>query len=480
MPVIKIYNSLTRRLEEFQPLEQGIVKIYVCGPTVYDYNHLGHGRTYVLFDALKRYLSLRGFHVFHVMNITDIDDKIIKKAQMENRDWREVVDTYLKDYMDVLEKLNIKVDLHPRVTEHISEIIDFIQILIDKEYAYVTPSGNVYFEVDKYSDYGLLSNRLEKTLWSQEQEFLSEKKKPYDFALWKAWKPGEPYWDSPWGRGRPGWHIECSVMSSKYLGKQFDIHGGGVDLLFPHHENERAQSESAFGVKPWVRYWVHVGMFMYGSDKMSKSLGNIIPLRDVFKKYSGEVVRLMYYSTHYHKPQYYSDELLEQSSKLYNRLVNTFELLKKLLRESINYYKSSESDLIVLRKLFETRIGFHKALSNDFNTAEALSYVNEYLTIVNRDLQYNPKYVLVNTAYRILIEFNQVLGVLDKYIWEKPGEEILNVNNLIKIIVDIRNELRKMKIYELADRIRDELSKEGVFLMDKGLETTWIVKKKHF
>ncbi|MEM1922084.1 MAG: class I tRNA ligase family protein, partial [Desulfurococcaceae archaeon] len=207
MPVIKIYNSLTRRLEEFQPLEQGIVKIYVCGPTVYDYNHLGHGRTYVLFDALKRYLSLRGFHVFHVMNITDIDDKIIKKAQMENRDWREVVDTYLKDYMDVLEKLNIKVDLHPRVTEHISEIIDFIQILIDKEYAYVTPSGNVYFEVDKYSDYGLLSNRLEKTLWSQEQEFLSEKKKPYDFALWKAWKPGEPYWDSPWGRGRPGWHI---------------------------------------------------------------------------------------------------------------------------------------------------------------------------------------------------------------------------------------------------------------------------------
>jgi len=247
-----VFNTLSRRLEVFEPLEPGIVKMYVCGPTVYDYTHLGHVRTYVAFDVVKRYLRLRGFDVLHVQNITDIDDKIIRRAQREGRDWREIADEFTKDYLETLRALNISVDLHPRVTEHIREIIEFIQTLIDKGFAYVAPSGSVYFRVDAYDDYGRLSNRRDKELWGQEEEFVHEKESPYDFALWKAAKPGEPFWESPWGRGRPGWHIECSVMSSRYLGSRFDIHGGGSDLIFPHHENERAQSEAALGVRPWV------------------------------------------------------------------------------------------------------------------------------------------------------------------------------------------------------------------------------------
>ncbi len=474
---IKLYNTLTRKLEIFKPLDPPIVKIYVCGPTVYDYNHIGHGRTYVLFDALKRYLSLRGYYVIHVMNITDIDDKIINRAREENKDWREIVEYYTKDYMESLKKLNVQVDLHPRVTEHIREIIDFIQILIDKGYAYVAPSGSVYFEVDKYPDYGRLSNRLEKTLWSQEQEFVSEKKKPYDFALWKAWKPGEPYWEAPWGKGRPGWHIECSVMSTKYLGKQFDIHGGGSDLIFPHHENERAQSEAALGVRPWVKYWIHTGMLIIGSEKMSKSLKNIITLREAFNKWGPEPLRLWYYMAHYRKPQVFSEESIEQAVKLYNRLVSAVELIKKLAREANDPFKADEEDLRIREELLKTHMEFHYALSNDFNTPQALAAINKYLNIVFGKIQYKPSYLTVYTAYKLIEEYNRVLGVLDKYLVEKPEELETMIDRLIGVIVDIRRELRRMKLYDLADRIRAELGKEGIILMDKGMETTWVRRK---
>jgi cysteinyl-tRNA synthetase len=477
LPPIRIYNTLTRRIELFEPLQPGIVKMYVCGPTVYDYNHIGHGRTYVVYDALKRYLVLRGYHVVHVMNITDIDDKIINRAREEGRDWREISETYIRDYMESLNKLNVKVDLHPRVTHHIREIIEFIQILIDKGYAYIAPSGSVYFEVDKYPDYGELSGRREKELWSQEQEFISEKKKPYDFALWKAWKPGEPYWEAPWGRGRPGWHIECSVMSTRYLGKQFDIHGGGTDLIFPHHENERAQSEAALGVKPWVKYWVHTGMVMMGSEKMSKSLGNVIPLRDAFKKWGGEVVRLWYLMSHYRKPVVFTEESIMQAKKLYERLVSAVNLLKKLAGESTSYYRVEEDDLKIHDKLLSLHIRFHEALSNDFNTPQAIAVINEYLGIVFRDIQYNPKYLLVSTAYKLLREYNSVFGVLDKYFIETPHELETLLDNVVNLIVDVRRVLRERKIYDLADRIRSELGRYGIVLMDRGRETTWIRRK---
>ncbi|HIQ02936.1 MAG TPA: cysteine--tRNA ligase, partial [Desulfurococcales archaeon] len=273
-----VFNTLSKRKELFEPLQPPLVKMYVCGPTPYDHTHVGHVRTYISFDLIRRYLEFKGYSVYHVMNITDIDDKIIRKAKELNVDWTEVPKKYTKEFLEVLNKLNIKLPhVMPKVTEHIKDIINFIKVLIDKGYAYES-HGSVYFEVDKFPDYGKLSGITRREEWRQEEEVVREKKKPYDFALWKKAKPGEPYWNSPWGPGRPGWHIECSVMSSRYLGRQFDIHGGGRDLIFPHHENEIAQSEAYFGVKPWVKYWIHVGYLTIRGEKMSKSLGNIIPV----------------------------------------------------------------------------------------------------------------------------------------------------------------------------------------------------------
>lgn len=474
---IRLYNTLTRRIEVFEPVSPVFVKMYVCGPTVYDYNHIGHGRVYVVYDAMKRYYTLRGYHVLHVMNITDVDDKIINRARREGRDWREIAEAYTKDYLESLEKLNVHVDLHPRVTEHIKEIIDFIQILIDKGYAYIAPSGSVYFEVDKYPEYGQLSGRINKGLWNQEKEFINEKKKPYDFALWKAWKPGEPYWEAPWGKGRPGWHIECSVMSSRYLGRQFDIHGGGTDLIFPHHENERAQSEAALGSKPWVKYWVHTGMVMMENEKMSKSLGNIIPMKEAFKKWGPETLRLWYLTSHYRKPLVFTDESMQQTRRFYERLVSTTSIVKKLSREAVDLHRMNDKDLELLKHLLSIRVRFHEALSNDFNTPQALAVISEFMSLVFREIQYNPKYMLVSTTYRLLREFNTVLGVLDKYLAETPEELETLLDNVINVVVDVRKELRERKLYDLADRIRSELGKYGIVLMDRGRETVWMRRK---
>jgi len=474
--VLRVYNTLTRRLEVFEPFEPNVVKMYVCGPTVYDYSHLGHARTYVAFDVIKRYLVLKGYDVIHVQNITDIDDKIINRARSEGVSWKDIADRYIKDYLEALEKLNIHVHIHPRVSEHINEIIEFIQDLIDKGYAYVAPSGSVYFDVDKYDDYGRLSNRLNKELWGQEEEFIREKKNPYDFALWKAAKPGEPWWESPWGKGRPGWHIECSVMSSKYLGEQFDIHGGGQDLIFPHHENERAQSEAKFGKRPWVKYWLHAGLFRFAGEKMSKSLGNIITLREAFKKWKPEVIRLWLAIVHYRKPVDFSEEALIQAEKNYNRLVNTVETLKKLMGEVDVDFKLGDEDVRILRELIEIRKGFYSSMDDDFNTSEAFSYVYKLTTLVFKELSSKPKHALLLKAYNMLYEFNQVLGVLDKYFIEAPVEADI-VNKLIELIVNIRQIHRKRKEYEIADWIRAELAKLNIKLFDYKDKTTGIIER---
>jgi len=475
LPELKVYNTLTKTVEKIQPVEPGSLKMYVCGPTVYDSTHVGHGRAYVMYDVFKRYLNSRGYHVIHVMNITDIDDKIINRARDENRDWMEIVETYTKEYLEALNSLNVQIDHHPRVTQHISEIIEFIQRLIEKGHAYVAPSGSVYFDVNTYEDYGRLSGRLVKEAWSQEPDFLSEKKNPYDFALWKAAKPGEPFWESPWGRGRPGWHIECSVMSTRYLGERFDIHGGGTDLIFPHHENERAQSESALGSRPWVSIWMHVGMVMVGADKMSKSLKNIVPIKEVVGKWGGRTLRYWYLMSHYRKPVSFSEESLEIASEHLRRLNQVSSLLQKLWREAVEPHRASDEDLKILRNLLKTHYSFHVALSEDFNTPQAVASLNEFTTIVFRDIQYNPKYILVNTAVRILQDFDNVFGVLE------TAPEVLveeDVDPYIKILVDVRKELRNRRIYDLADMIRSELGKLGVTLSDKGSETTWIRVKK--
>jgi cysteinyl-tRNA synthetase len=468
---IRLYDTLSKSEVELRPVEPKTVKIYVCGPTVYDYTHVGHGRTYVVYDSLKRYLTLRGYNVVHVMNITDIDDKIIRRANEEKRDWREIVEEYTRDYFEALEKLRVRVDHHPRVTDHIKEIIEFIQVLIDKGYAYVAPSGSVYFEVDKYDDYGRLSGRLEREYWSQEPEFVSEKKKPYDFALWKAAKPGEPYWESPWGKGRPGWHIECSVMSSRYLGGRFDIHGGGTDLIFPHHENERAQSEAFFGERPWVSIWMHTGMVTVGADKMSKSLHNIVPMREALKKWEPGVLRLWYLHVHYRKPLSFSEESIEHIEKLYNRIVSAYDLLVKLQREQHSPHYLTDEDLKLLLELRRIDLEFHRALSEDFNTPEAIAALSELLTLVFRDIQYNPKYMFTTQALKTLRAANYVFALFEERVEEGVESE---VEALLKIIVDVRKELRKRGMYDLADTIRSELLKHGIQLMDKGLETTWI------
>jgi len=472
--VLRVYNTLSRSYEVFEPVEPDVVKMYVCGPTVYDYTHVGHVRTYVAFDVIKRYLHLAGYDVIHVQNITDIDDKIIRRAQREGRDWREIADTYTKDYLEALEALNISIDIHPRVTEHIREIIEFIELLIEKGHAYVAESGSVYFDVDTYLDYGKLSNRKDRELWGQEEEFIHEKKNPYDFALWKAAKPGEPSWESPWGRGRPGWHIECSVMSTKYLGSQFDIHGGGSDLIFPHHENEIAQSEAALGVKPWVKYWLHTGMLDIRGQKMSKSLGNIVPIKEMLKKWRKEVVRLWLATAHYRKRVAFTDDALSQAESNYKRLVNALSLVKKVLKEAELSHRLSDEGIKALREMERIRRGFYESMNDDFNASAAFSYVYELTTLIFKHLENKAEHSVALRAFTLLKELNQVLGVLDSHIQE--AVYAIMPEELLSVIVDVRGVLRARRDYELADWIRDRLAKLGVKLLDEGEKTRWILE----
>lgn len=472
--MLQVYNTLTRSVEPFEPVNSGKVLMYVCGPTVYDYTHVGHARTYVAFDVIKRYLRLRGFDVVHVQNVTDIDDKIINRAREEGRDWKSIADEYTRDYQEALRKLRVFVDVHPRVTDHISEIIDFIQKLIDKGHAYVAPSGSVYFDVDTYGDYGRLSGRLDKRLWSQE-EFAAEKKHPYDFALWKARKPGEPYWDSPWGPGRPGWHIECSVMSSRYLGRRFDIHGGGSDLIFPHHENERAQSEALFGEKPWVKYWMHAGMLQVGGEKMSKSLKNIVPLKDLFASYDPLVVRTWLASAHYRTVLSFSDEALKQAEANLERLRSAAQLVYRLFREVEPTGRLSDEEIKVLAEMADLRREFYESMDSDFNASAAFASVMKLVSLINSRVATNPSYSTVLRAYKLLEEFNSVLGVLDDVLREPP-EQLLPADALLDLLVEVRSVLRAQKNWELSDYIRAKLSELGVVLMDEKDRTRWVVR----
>ncbi|MEM0026597.1 MAG: cysteine--tRNA ligase [Ignisphaera sp.] len=471
---IKIYNTLTRSVEPFQPLSPPLIKAYFCGPTVYDYTHLGHIRAYLAFDFIKRYLKLRGYTFIHVQNITDIDDKIIKRANEEGVSWSEIADRYTREYLDVLTKLDIVIDIHPKVTEHIKEIIEFVEKLIEKGHAYVAPSGSVYFDVSTVSDYGKLSKRFKSEEWRQEEEFLAEKRNPYDFALWKAAKPGEPWWESPWGRGRPGWHTECAVMSSRYLGTQFDIHGGGQDLIFPHHENEIAMAEAAYGVKPWVKYWLHVGYLTVRGEKMSKSLGNVITAKEAIEKFSPEVLRLWVFSAHYRKQLEFNENILQEYRVLYQRLVTAIENLRNIIKSPrISHYLTDE-EISILSKLEAGEMMFHEAMSNDFNTPKALEAVNNVLSTIFKDVMRKETYELALRAYSILVNFNTVLGVLDKYLKEKIAVDLELIEKLVDLIIRVRTELRKRKEYELSDRIRQELLALGIKIFDYKDESKWV------
>jgi len=472
---IVVYNTLTKNIEAFEPFNKYIVKAYFCGPTVYDYTHLGHIRAYLAFDFIKRYLMLRGYNVFHVQNITDIDDKIIRRAQEEGVSWNVIAERYTKDYLEVLSSLNIKINIHPTVTSHIKEIIEFVQLLIDKGYAYVTPSGSVYFDLSTIEDYGKLSGRRSSEEWRQEEEFLAEKRNPYDFALWKASKPGEPWWESPWGRGRPGWHTECAVMSTKYLGQQFDIHGGGQDLVFPHHENEIAMAEAAYGVKPWVKYWIHVGYLTVRGEKMSKSLGNVIHAKEAVDKWGAETLRLWVFSAHYRKQIEFNDEIVNQFKELYRRFVIATEVLKKIMKSSIVSHTLGNQELNVLKTLESIEIQFHEAMSDDFNTPKAFEAVNRLITVVFKDIEPKENYALAFRAYSMLYNFNKVLGVLDKYFEERVAVDVELIERLINLIIKVRSELRKRRDYELSDKIREELLKLGIKVLDYKEGSKWVL-----
>ncbi len=472
---IRVRNTLGRKIEEFTPFNPPFVKMYVCGPTPYDYTHIGHARSFVAFDGIKRYLQLRGYDVYHIQNITDIDDKIINKSHETGMSWQEVAETYTKDYLEALTQLNIKVDLHPKVTHHIKEIIEFIEKLVEKGYAYVASSGSVYFEVDKYPKYGELSGRRTKDSWTQEEEYIQEKKKPYDFALWKAAKPGEPSWESPWGRGRPGWHIECSVMSTRYAGGKLDIHGGGMDLIFPHHENERAQSEAYLGESPWVKYWLHTGYLTIEGEKMSKSLGNIIALKDAIREWGPQTLRLWLLSGHYRTQLEYSEQSLTQARKLLTRLRDMAYKLQRRLSEDEPVHYLEDKDVGLLYQIDSIILGWHKEMSNDFNLAGALRQAWELTNIFYKELEHSESRAVLQRAYTGLIHMNKVYAVLDDILAPeeavRPQEDLLG--NLVDLIVEVRSELRKRKVFDLADTIRARLGELGIQLLDQKDKTSW-------
>mgnify|MGYP000088292499 CR=1 FL=1 len=473
--VLKVTNTLTGKKEVFEPLIPGLVRMYVCGPTPYDHTHIGHARAYIVFDLIRRYLELKGYRVFHIMNITDIDDKIIRRAKELNVPWEEVPRKYTEEFLDVIVKLNIKMPhVMPKVTEHIEDIIDFVSKLMEEGYAYES-HGSVYFSVDKFKDYGKLSKRKHRDEWRQEEEFLREKRKPYDFALWKKAKPGEPWWNSPWGPGRPGWHIECSVMSSKYLGEQFDIHGGGQDLIFPHHENEIAQSEACFGVKPWVKYWIHVGYLTIKGEKMSKSLGNIIPVYEVLKKYKPEVLRLYLLSSYYRSPMDFTWEGLEQAKVLYERFVILTGKVKKILRNESSPHKVNYDTKGFAKEMASIRKGFYDSMDDDFNMAKAMPYVHRFISFANKMIEQKPAFPIALSIMEFIKELNMVLGILDKYLAPTTDVE-KKLNQVIETIVRIRHKFRMEKDYKTSDWIRAELAKVGVKLFDAKDKTTWVIE----
>ncbi len=462
--MLRIYNTLTRQKEEFLPLEPGVVKMYVCGVTVYNEAHVGHAMSALVFDIIRRYLEFRGYKVKHVMNFTDIDDKIIARAQALGEDPFLLAQRYIDDYRQNLTDLNVlPATSNPRATQTISQIITMVQGLIDKGYAYVAPNGDVYFRVTKDEDYGKLSGRrLEEMQAGARVEVGEAKEHPLDFALWKAAKPGEPAWDSPWGKGRPGWHIECSAMNLAELGEQIDIHGGGNDLIFPHHENEIAQTESFTG-KPFARYWVHNGMLQLRGEKMSKSLGNIITIREFLADYDADVMRMLVLMGNYRAPLIFSEETLDSAEK-------NLERLKSGLRPAAPSATGlSPQATSALREQAETtRSAFVEAMDDDFNTPSALAALFELVKAINTARDQGATQEQLLPAQDTL---RALCGVLGLRLKEKAGTA--KVEPFIDLLLDVRNEARQQKLWALSDRIRDRLKELGVIIEDSKEGSTW-------
>ena len=462
---MKLYNTLTRTKEEFIPLEEGKVKMYVCGPTVYNYIHIGNARPFIMFDTLRRYLQYKGYDVTFVQNFTDVDDKIIKRGHEEGISPEDVANKYINEYFVDADGLGIqRADVHPRVTDNIQQIIDFVKDLEDKGYAYEV-NGDVYFDTKKFEGYGKLSKQNQDELEAGARiEVNSQKRHPMDFVLWKSKKEGEPGWNSPWGEGRPGWHIECSVMSSRYLGETIDIHAGGQDLAFPHHENEIAQSEARSG-KTFSNYWVHNGYININNEKMSKSKGNFFTVRDISKQYDLEIVRFFMLSAHYRNPVNFSDEMLNQAKAGLERLYNAKEKLEftisNLAESSI---KDSEKELVNELESYKTK--FINAMEDDLNTADAVSAIFELSKFINTNVNEESS---LEFAKLCLDKFNELTQVLN--IVNKKNDDILDKD--IEELIQKRADAKKNKDFKLADDIRQELLDKGIILEDTRQGTKW-------
>lgn len=457
---MQIYNSLTRKKEEFKPIHEGKVGIYACGPTVYNYFHIGNARPFITFDVLRRQLEREGYQVTFVQNFTDIDDKMIRRANEEGITVKELADRFIKEYFVDAQALGIRpATVHPKATEHISEIINLISKLIQNGHAYAVPSGDVYYRVTAFPGYGKLSGQSveDREMGASERlDVETDKENPADFALWKAQKPGEPAWDSPWGKGRPGWHIECSAMSMKYLGESFDIHCGGKDLLFPHHENEIAQSEGATG-RPYVNYWMHNGFINVDNQKMSKSLNNFFTVRDIAKEYDLEAVRLFMLSAHYRSPINFSREQIEAANNSLNRLYTARDNLVFQRDHGENRpLNQLETDFCDRVKEYEKK--FDAAMDDDLNTADALGVIFEMVKDANVVVQQGCASEAADKALESLNALCEVLGLLSR---EKD-----DLTNEVRRMVEERAEARRNKDWKRSDELRDAIRAAGYILED--------------
>jgi cysteinyl-tRNA synthetase len=451
--MIKIYNSLTQQKEEFTPSDP--VKMYVCGVTTYSDCHIGHAMSYIVFDAVRRYLEYRGYNVKHVQNFTDIDDKIIANANKLGIPAKDLSDQMINNFFADMDGLNIQhAHIYPKVTEEIADIINIVSGLVDKGYAYQS-GGDVYFRVNSFSGYGKLSHRsMDEMITGDQGQHSENKEHPMDFALWKSAKPGEPEWDSPWGKGRPGWHIECSAMSLKYLGETLDIHGGGQDLVFPHHENEIAQSEAYTGTTPFAKHWMHNGLLQFEKEKMSKSIGNLITIKEALNKFSPDAWRLFVLSSHYRSPLTYSEENVAAMSRG----------VQRLRQATFSDDNATKNDNSVDGEPFKTK--FTEAMDDDFNTAQAAAVLFDLAREINKGQEAKMQ---VNKAQETLLELAGILGLTLK----QDDNVSLDAVPFIELLIQLRDALRKAKQWELADNVRNGLSSLGVTLEDKSSGTAW-------
>lgn len=470
--MLKVYNTLTRKKEDFRPIHGNRVNMFVCGPTVYDLSHMGHARTYIAYDIIARYLRFKGYSLFYLMNITDVDDKIIKRAKEENRKPIELAKEFTKKFYEDMDLLGINtINLFAKASEYIPEIISQIESLIQKKYAYVV-NGDVYYDVTKFEDYGKLSHRSIDEIHKHRIEPDLKKKNPSDFSLWKSRKKDELAWDGPWSKGRPGWHIEDTAITITYFGPTYDIHGGALELIFPHHEAEIAQAEAYTGKKPLVKYWIHTGILNVRGRKMSKSLDNFITIKDILIKYRPEVLRFFFAQSHYRSNVDFKDENLLKAKEALENLHRIYQKIKKFY--SLAPEDSSSKDKDIPKKIEEYEKKFSSAMDNDFNTPIAISHLILFGKYIDKQVTNNTGKKILESALNTLVRIGDILGLFQDFKQEKYG--IKQLDDIIQIIMELREHFRKTKDWKMSDEIRDRLQKLGIVVEDTSDKPEWKIE----